>query len=365
MYKNKEDILKDLPELELTDFGDFKIKDELVKNYEIIDFHCHLFEGVKSFIPKVFRKSSMDLESSFFDLSCYPISLKYFDFNKELFTTYPEKLLSFGGLKLAYELSGLGGFIYALKKSTPQRMLRDMKLNNICKAVVLQLNTPDCDSSEAMSKITSQHEEFISFGCIHPDEREVRKKIDTNIAYGIKGWKIAPHVIGITIDDVKTIKILKQLSETKLPIISCSGLAFPQEKIKKIPKHLRSTLETQDLKRFYNVLKEVPDMTFIFAHAAIYQTHELIELMKLYPNTYAEISTQPPHKIKQLINALGSERLLYGTDYPAFNHALSLTAVLRATQDEEERKNIFSCNAKRLLKIECKKGEVNESYRSI
>lgn len=349
MYKNKEEILKDFNELELTHFGDFKVKDELVKEYEIIDFHCHLYDGVKSFLPKIFRRRSIDFDSSFFDLSCYPISLKYFDFNKELFTTYPETLISLGGLKLAYEISGLGGFISALRKSTPERMLRDMKLNNISKAVVLQLNTQDCDSSEDMKNIASQYEEFINFGCIHPYESEVKSKIDKNIKYGVKGWKIAPHVINVNIDDEKTINIIKQLYETKLPIISCSGLAFPKEKIGKIPRKLRKSIETQNIKRFYMVLKEVPNMTFIFAHAGIYQTDELIELMKLYPNTYVDISTQPPRKIKQLINEIGSERILYGTDYPAFNHAFSIVSVLRATNNETERKNIFSNNAKKLL----------------
>lgn len=351
MYRSKKDILKDFEELELTEFGDFKIKEELVKEYEIIDFHCHLYDGLKSFLPKIFRKKSIDLDSSFFDLSCYPISLKYFDFNKELFTTYPKKLISLGGVKLAYEISGLGGFISALTKSTPERMIRDMKLNHISKAVVLQLNTPNCDSSEDMKKITKKYDEFISFGCIHPYENEVTMKIEKNIENGVKGWKIAPHVIDVNIDDKKTVKLLKSLSKTNLPIISCSGVAFPKNKLDKIPKKLRRSVETQNIKRFHNVLKEVPEMKIIFAHGGIYQTNEVIELMKMYPNTYVEISTQPTENIRNLINEVGSERIIYGTDYPAFNHAFSIVSVLRATKNNKEREDIFSRNAKRLLGI--------------
>jgi len=351
VYRSKKDILRDFPELELTDFGDFKVKEELVRDYDIIDFHCHLYDGVKSFLPKIFRKKSIDLDSSFFDLSCYPISLKYFDFDKELFTTYPKKLVSLGGLKLAYEMSGLGGFIYALKKSTPDRMVRDMALNHIYKAVVLQLNTPNCDSSEDMKKVTLKYDEFISFGCIHPHEKEIKKKIEKNIEYGVKGWKIAPHVINVNIDDRKTIDLLKSLSETKLPIISCSGLAFPKEKLDNIPKKLIRPVESQNIKRFHNVLREVPDMKLIFAHGGIYQTNEVIKLMKMYPNTYVEISTQTTENIRILINEVGSERILYGTDYPAFNHAFSIVTVLRATKDKKERENIFSGNAKKLLEI--------------
>lgn len=230
-------------------------------------------------------------------------------------------------------------------------MLRDMKLNNISKAVVLQLNTQKCDSSEDMKNVISEYEEFITFGSIHPYESEIKKKIEKNIAFGVKGWKIAPHVIDINIDADQTINVLKQISETQLPIISCSGLAFPQNMISKIPKSMRKNLETQNISRFHNVLKAIPDVPFIFSHGGIYQTNEVIELMKRYPNTYVEISTQPPESIKVLINKLGSERILYGTDYPAFNHAFSIVSVLRATVDDTERKNIFINNAKELLKI--------------
>ncbi len=173
MYKNKEDILRDFPELEITDFGDFKVKDELIKDYDIIDFHCHLYEGVKSLIPKIMRRSSNDLDTSFFDGSCFPISIKYFNFNKVLYTTFPERFLN---LKLIY--TGLK-LLSITGKSTPIRMIRDMKLNNISKAVVLQARKPNCDSSEDMKKkLISQYNELITFGCVHPHDNEIEKQIE-------------------------------------------------------------------------------------------------------------------------------------------------------------------------------------------
>lgn len=353
MYKSKKDILKDFPELELTEHGDFKIKNKLVEDYEIIDIHCHLFSSIKSFIPKILRKEDMDLKASFFDLSCYPITLKYFDFSKEMFTSYPETLFSFDGIKTVIELLGIGGFISAIKKSTPERLLRDMELNSISKSIVLQINTTKCDSSEEMSNIASEHEEILTFGSIHPKDDNIMYKIDKNISLGVKGWKINPHVSGIDIDDEDSVKLLKELAKTNLPIISCSGLAFPTEKLNKgfIFNKQKKYLEAQNIKRFYNVLREIPDTTFIFAHGGCYQTKELIELMKKYPSTYVDISVQPPNNIRKLIEEIGSERILFGTDYPAFNHGFSIVSVLRATDNVGERKNIFSQNAKRILKM--------------
>lgn len=51
------------------------------------------------------------------------------------------------------------------------------------------------------------------------------------------------------------------------------------------------------------------------------------------------------------IKEVGSERLLFGIDYPAFNHAISILSVLKATDDDSNRMNIFSKNAKLLLNI--------------
>ena len=44
MYHNgkKQQIVSDNPELLLCENGDFKIKADLVEQYEIIDMHCHI-----------------------------------------------------------------------------------------------------------------------------------------------------------------------------------------------------------------------------------------------------------------------------------------------------------------------------------
>lgn len=49
--KKKYSILSENEELELTSNGDFIIKKGLVENYEIIDFHCHSYEGLCRLFP--------------------------------------------------------------------------------------------------------------------------------------------------------------------------------------------------------------------------------------------------------------------------------------------------------------------------
>ena len=75
----------------------------------------------------------------------------------------------------------------------------------------------------------------------------------------------------------------------------------------------------------------------------------MIDLLKKHQNVYTDISIQPAEHIKTLINEIGYERILFGTDYPFVTQAFSILSVLRATKNENERIFMFSENAKRLL----------------
>lgn len=71
MKQSKKSILNTYPELELTVSGDFKIKDDYVRQYEIIDFHCHLFQGLEEMYPPLLKKEIHNMDVSLFDKSCF------------------------------------------------------------------------------------------------------------------------------------------------------------------------------------------------------------------------------------------------------------------------------------------------------
>lgn len=95
-------------------------------------------------------------------------------------------------------------------------------------------------------------------------------------------------------------------------------------------------------------MKKFPELQLIFGHSGLEENSEVIELMEQYPQTYADISTQIPRNTSRMIRAVCSERLLLGSDYPFFNQAFPMLSILRATENDQERLNIFSANAKRI-----------------
>ena len=346
--KKKYTILSENEELELTSKGDFVIKRALAENYEIIDFHCHSYECLFQLFPLFLQKKKSDFNKSLMDLSCFPFSIDLFDLNKIYFSKCPTKLFSLAGLRTKIKLfTG----VFVLNYATTERLLKDMDNNCIGKAVIQQINPPNKNSADIMEEIVTQNERLYTFGAIHPFDENIDSKIKHYMNLHIKGWKINPHVCGFSIDCIKSLALIEKLSKTGLPILCCSGLGLPQDVLlTNIPsKQTKKDIQNQRLDKYEIILDTFPNTTFILAHSGCFEFEKMVDLLKKHQNAYTDISIQPAEHIKTLINEIGYERILFGTDYPFVTQAFSILSVLRATKNENERIFIFSENAKRLL----------------
>jgi len=349
--KNKEKILNEHPELRLTHYGDFVLQSGIVEKYEPIDFHAHCFDSIESMMPSKFRKQKTNyFNNSFFDLSCYPGNTKSFDFEKVGYRKWPKTTLSISGLESMAELLALKGVIPLLQNATKDRVLRDIEQNGIRKMVVLPIQGEHGDETQNTLNMFKNQPEMMVFASIHPNDKNIQTKIGSYLKQGVKGFKIAPHVWNINVDDKRMINLLGYLSQTKLPVISCSGLAIPKS-FKHLPRFLKNSMETQNLSKFIPVLEQFPDLKLVFAHSGLEQNDYMIEIMKQYPAVFSDISTQPHQNIRKMINEIGADRLLFGSDYPFFNQAFPMLSVIKATDDETARHKIFSLNAKRLIGV--------------
>lgn len=142
---------------------------------------------------------------------------------------------------------------FVLNYATSERLLHDMKLNHISKALVHQINPPNKNSSTKIQKIIAQQSELITFGSIHPYDDDPLNKIEDYLSKDIKGWKLNPHVWGVPIDCDESINLLRKLASTGLPILSCSGCGATEEVMKKaiFPKKSKFNLITQRIQKFY------------------------------------------------------------------------------------------------------------------
>lgn len=348
--KKKYAILFENEELELTLNGDFIIKKDLVEDYEIIDFHCHSFEGLCQLFPPFLQKKKTDYNKSLMDLSCFPFSINLFDLNKIYFSDCPTKLFSIDGFKTKMKLF-TGAFV--LNYATTEKLLMDMNNNGISKSVIQQINPPNKNSADIMEEIVIQNERLYTFGSVHPFDNNIDSKIEHYMNLHIKGWKINPHVCGFPINCKESLALIEKLAGTGLPILCCSGLGLPQDVLStNIPsRQTKKDVLNQRLDKYEIVLDTFPDTAFVLAHSGCFEFENMVDLLKKHQNVYTDISIQPAEHIKTLIEKVGYERILFGTDYPFVTQAFSVLSVLRATKNEEERAFIFSKNAKKLLNV--------------
>ena len=163
--RQKQQIVLDNPELVLCENGDFKIKADLVGKYEIIDVHCHIFNGLSQLFPAFLQKEKINKKVSLMDMSCFPFSLGLFDLNQIYFTKCPTKLFSADGIKTRIKLFS-GALV--LNYATVDRLLMDMDANHIGKAVVQQINPPKKSCAKVMDNSVKNNDRLYTFGSIHP-----------------------------------------------------------------------------------------------------------------------------------------------------------------------------------------------------
>jgi len=103
------------------------------------------------------------------------------------------------------------------------------------------------------------------------------------------------------------------------------------------------------------LLSDFPKLIVVIAHPG--ERPDLlynIELMKRFPNARLDISGTGLFRdglLRFVCDAVGSERILFATDYPICNPAMQAAGVMFEDLSEIERENIFYRNARDLLGI--------------
>lgn len=100
----------------------------------------------------------------------------------------------------------------------------------------------------------------------------------------------------------------------------------------------------------YEVALRLPDLQVVCSHISI----DLCKKLSALPNTWLDISggVGGLHigAIEGAVEAMGVDRVLYGTDFTGYDPCCYHTRLARAVPDEKDRDKIYSRNLLRLLK---------------
>ena len=143
------------------------------------------------------------------------------------------------------------------------------------------------------------------------------------------------------------------------------GFQYPHPKLPEImacARDLGMVVNFHPSKRMeYNLglVRAVPDCTWVVAHLGGYGIYEdCIALMRENEHVYADISAYGPDfpgMLRDAVNRVGSERILFGTDFPGSRpegmEEKYLKYVLSEGLSETDTENILYENARRLLRL--------------
>ena len=247
-------------------------------------------------------------------------------------------------------------------KDQRERWMRIYSLEEHFKAVehvdkAIVLGGPE----EYTAEYVKMHpEKIIGFAWVNPLEEGAKKYVRYCVEeLGLKGLKMYPIVMHFFPNDKRAYPVYEVAQELKIPVMFHLG-ACPSRH-----GHLKYTMPIHIM----DVAKDFPDLTIIIAHMAHPYMRDTVQVLRIEPNVYADISgmTMPTRAYSMLYQGLLEamtwgvlDKLLFGTDWPLqtfeeevgtlrnINKFVEGTNLPRIPEDAIER--IIEGNAEKALK---------------
>lgn len=323
--------------------GHFVVK--MDQPLEIIDFHIHMSNVLpgKQVSPEKIEEPLK--YPTLPPMEAMDLDIPYWTKIDYLNNKYKSSFALLGYAKEGYTI------FKDMLKGTYNNYFQSAKENHIVKSVVLPISTKNSDQSMNALQNARSYSDFIPFMSIHPKDPNGLDKVSKYLTGGAKGLKLKLTINEMEKHYNELLRLMDKCYEYDIPVLFHTGAILENQN--STSKSSKKLLNITRVEMFERLLEDMPsDFKFVFGHAGIQSYKKVAEMMIKHPGSYAELSCQSTDSIKYLISKVGSQRLLFGSDWPALPQAITLSRVLHATEDNDnDRKNILFNNAKKLLKL--------------
>lgn len=229
----------------------------------------------------------------------------------------------------------LGDFPLFNVRLDAEGMIRIMDEHDIERAAVSSL--PDELTVEAVRRYPDR---IVGFVWVNPHEGEAALElVDRAVReWGFRGLKLHPLLHSFLPDQDVVFPVMERARRHRIPVLFHCG--HPPWSL---PWHFSSLAD-----RF----PDVPIILGHMGHGHIVYINGAIEVAKRHDNIYLETSGMPMHsKIREAVELLGADRVLYGSDMPFGHPAFEIPKVRASGISEEALRQVLRENALRLLGI--------------
>ena len=183
-----------------------------------------------------------------------------------------------------------------------------------------------------------EHTEFLGYGTMHPAYENFEAELDRLMSLGLKGVKFHCDFQKFQADCPEMDGIYDACAARGLPVIFHAG---------------DSRYDFSGPARIAHVLDKHPDLTVIAAHFGGYtewdKAMELLAGRNVYFDTSSTLWKLPVEKADAMIKRHGYQKILFGSDFPMWDHAQELERFNQLNLTSAEREAVLGGNAARLL----------------
>lgn len=272
---------------------------------------------------------------------------KIFDIHTHI---YPDSVAkkAVDSLSVFYEFEKYYGFLPS-GKGTFEDLYASCRRDGVCGCLMLcvatnakQVEHINDFMAETVKKNTTESFTPVGFGGIHQDYHDITGEAERIAALGLKGVKIHPDIQRVDIDD-KRLMALYEAIEGKLPIYLHMGDS-------------REEFRFSATEKLAKIKKRFPNLEVVAAHMGGYTAWDKIGLItdfdKMWFDTSSTTWVIDSKECKHIIEALGTERVMFGTDYPVAYENEELDRFMKIELDDKVRDDILYNNAARFLGLE-------------
>lgn len=235
-------------------------------------------------------------------------------------------------------IEGLPGCAW---QDPPELILRLMDEAGIDQAIVMTyVDAPYPDASydplayvrEACARWP---ERLIGFARLDPGHPDAVSLLEQAVCeWGFQGLKLHPFGYRQMPDSPDTLRLLRKAGELGVPVLFHCG-----DEEYTLPLQLE------------RAAKACPETAFIFGHMGGYfHVHDAIAVAQRCPNVWLETSATPHlAKIREAVDVLGAERVIFASDGPGCDPAIELEKVRLLGLSDAQLRLLLSDNILKLL----------------
>lgn len=253
---------------------------------------------------------------------------------------YPDKIAAKAAKATCDFYEGLGSTL----DGTVSTLLKEAEIAGISHCLVQSVATTPKQVSSInnfiATAVAESNGKFTGLGTLHPDSEDIKRDVDEIISLGLKGVKLHPDIQRFKIDDYRMLKIY-ELCEGRLPLLIHTG---------------DRRYDFSNPNRMMPILDIYKNLTVIGAHFGGWSVWEdATKKLSKYKNFYVDCSSSlyalTPEKAKELILSYGTDRVLFGTDYPMWTPKDEIARFMQIDLTSKERKDILYNNAAKMFSI--------------